>query len=337
MDPPVHSVEWFTSLPIVEKFGRRWGVIVSGMIFDLGVEMQLFNSYPSFMTGRILSGIGTGAASTVVLLFIAEMAPKEIRGSLVSWYGFSIYFGEVIAYWLNYLVVNTLPSTDSAQWRISVGFQLVPGTVMMVSTFFLPESVRWLVKKGKPDQGLDSLAYIRKSSPIDSHIVSEFNEIKLTAELKLQESGQWREIFLPLNRKRLTIGFCVLLFQQTAGTLLFTYYAPTIFESIGLKGQSTGLFATGVYGIIKCLTTVVYLTYFIDRVGRRPMFIQGSIGMGTCVLILGLLLHFYPPNPAATQISHPSIAMIALVFLYDVFFACSWGPTSLDLRRRDFP
>lgn len=323
--------------PIVERFGRRWGVISCGILFDVGVVLQLFSSYPAFLTGRILSGMGTGAASMVVPLFIGEMAPKEIRGRLVSWYAFFLYSGIVIAYWLVFLIVNTVPSTNSAQWRIPVGLQMVPATVMVVSTFFLPESVRWLVKKGKPDQGLASLSYIRKASPIDPHIVAEFNEIKFSIELELQETGQWREIFLPLNRKRLAIGFCILLFQQTSGTLLFTYYAPTIFESIGLKGQSAGLFATGVYGIIKCITTVVYLAYFIDRVGRKPMFIQGSIGMATCLLTLGLLLHFYPPNPAATQISHASIAMVALVFLYVIFFASSWGPTSFIYVVEIFP
>ena len=137
--------------------------------------------------------------------------------------------------------------------------------------------------------------------------MAEFNEIKLSAELEVLEASQWREIFLPLNRKRLAIGFCVLLSQQTSGTLLFTYYAPSIFESIGIRGQSTSLFATGLYGIIKCIVTVVYLKYFIDRVGRKPMFIQGSIGMGICVLTLGLLLHFYPPIPKSRTLAMPRL------------------------------
>jgi sugar porter (SP) family MFS transporter len=299
--------------------------------------LQLLPSYPCFLTGRILSGMGTGAASMVVPLFIAEMAPKEIRGSLISWYGFFIYLGEVSAYWLNFVVVKTVPSTDSAQWRISVGLQMLPATVMMVSIFFLPDSVRWLVKNGKLDQGLASLSYIRKASPTDPQLVSEFNEIIVSAEIEAQESGKWHEIFLPENSRRLAIGFCVLLFQMTSGTNLFTYYAPTIFESIGIKGQSTSLFATGLYGIIKCVVTVVYLKFFIDRVGRRPMFIQGAIGMGLCLLVLGLLLHFYPPNPATTQISHASMGMVALVFLYVIFFASSWGPTGWIYVGEIFP
>jgi len=267
------------------------------------------------------------------------MAPRHIRGLLVSWYAFFLYFGIVVAYWLVYLIVNTVDATNSAQWRIPVGLQFVPATTMMVATYFLPESVRWLVKKGRFEEGLKALAYIRKANLDDPGIVAEFNEIKIAAELELAETDgiRWKELTLPRNMKRLIIGFCVLLFQQTTGTLLFTYYAPTIFQSIGLHGQKTGLFATGLYGIVKCVVTVVYLFFFIERVGRRWMFIQGSVVMGVLVLALGLTLHFNPPNPNATSISSASIGMIAMVFLFDVSFASSWGPTSWLYVGEIFP
>lgn len=325
--------------PIAERFGRRWGVIACGLIFNVGVVLQLISSYPVFLTGRVLSGIGTGAASMVVPLFIGEMAPKEIRGRLVSWYTFFLYFGIVVAYWLVYLIVNTSNANNPLQWRVPVGLQLVPATIMIIGTYFLPESVRWLVKKGREEGGLQALAYIRKARLDDPAILSEFQEIKLAAELELAETDglQYKEILLPRNLKRLFIGFCVLLFQQTTGTLLFTYYAPSIFQSIGLRGQKTGLFATGLYGIVKCLVTVVYLTFFIERVGRKWMFMQGSIVMAICVLCLGLILNYFPPDPTATSISSASIGMVALIFLFDVSFASSWGPTSWVYVGEIFP
>lgn len=121
------------------------------------------------------------------------------------------------------------------------------------------------------------------------------------------------------------------------GCLLFGYYAPIIFQSMGLKGQSTGILATGVYGIVNCIATIIYLVWFIEKYGRRIMFIQGALGMALCMLCIGLLLHFYPPNPDSTTVNGPSIGMAVLSYLFVIFFSFSWGPTSWVYVSEVFP
>jgi len=218
--------------------------------------------------------------------------------------------------------------TSNAQWRIPTGLQAVPGTFMGLLVIVIKESPRWLVKKGRREEALKNLAYLRKVPLDDTSLLEEFSEIEESAEIeaRITEGVKWREILLPNNRKRVFIGVYVLLAQQLSGTLLFTYYGPTLFQSVGLVGSKTGIFATGIYGIVKCIAAVVCSFFLIERVGRKVLFLQGSIIMGLCLLTIGLLLHFYPPDPTATSPSGTSIGMIVLCFVFVTSFSTSWGP-----------
>lgn len=315
---------------IADKLGRKMTVIIMGLIFDLGTGLQMIANYGSFLTGRIISGFAAGALSMVVPLYISEMAPKHIRGSLVSFYGFFIYFGGLVSYWILYADVNRISQTSSEDWRMPIGLQFIFGTVMVLLVLLLPDTVRWLARKGKIDEARKSLAYIRQMDITDPRIREEFDEIQISIEQELVETdgARFKEILLPANRYRVLTTVPILLWQELTGHLAFGYYAPVIFKSMGFKGQSSGILATGVYGVVNCVATMIYLIFFIERYGRRIMFIQGALGMAITILIAGILLRFYPPNADSTTVTGPAIAMAVLIYLFSAFFSCSWGPTA---------
>ena len=173
---------------ITDRLGRKRSVVVMGIIFNVGIVMEMFANYGSFMAGRVVSGFATGALSMVVPLYISEMAPKHIRGSLVSFCGLFIYFGGLVSYWILYADVNRISQTSSADWRMPVGLQFVPGTVMVLLVLLLPDTVRWLARVGRLDDARKSLAYIRELDINDNRIKDELDEILISIEQELMET-----------------------------------------------------------------------------------------------------------------------------------------------------
>jgi MFS family permease len=149
--------------PISERFGRKHTVQVAMAIFCLGVILELVPSHSlvCFYIGRFVAGIGLGAGTAVVPTYNAEMAPKEIRGKLGSGVQVLFALGVMVSYWIDYAVEQTISDTSSSQWRIPVGLQLVPASVLAIGLFTQPESVRWLAKKGRFDEAWKSLTWMR--------------------------------------------------------------------------------------------------------------------------------------------------------------------------------
>lgn len=149
--------------PISERFGRKNTVQVAMAIFCVGVVLELVPSHSlvCFYIGRFVAGIGLGAGTAVVPTYNAEMAPKEIRGMLGSGVQVLFALGVMVSYWIDYAVEQTIPDTSSSQWRIPVGLQLVPASMLAIGLFTQPESVRWLAKKGRFDEAWKSLTWMR--------------------------------------------------------------------------------------------------------------------------------------------------------------------------------
>lgn len=223
----------------------------------------------------------------------------------------------------------------------------------------LKESPRWLMKKGRYDTALANLTYIRRETTPSLQTMEEYAEIKASVEAELLETDgvQVKEMWLPGNRKRVLLGFAVMVCQQLSGTIVFTYvgrplsnqsrftltvqYAPQFFQEVGLKSSSTGLFATGrpghssrsaradlsgVYGIVKTVFSMIFLLWFIDRIGRRPSLIYGAGVMGAVMLINACLLATHPPQPNTDSVSSYSIVMIVMIYVYCIGYSWSWGP-----------
>jgi MFS family permease len=225
------------------------------------------------------------------------------------------------------------------QWRVPVSIQLVLGGIMFVGLFFLKESPRWLCKQGRHDKAIVSLAHIRCKSVDSPEIIQEMAEIRasIEEELNATEGVTWKECLTPGNRKRFAIGFMIMFWQQFSGTNSIGYYAPQIFQTIGLSKSDSSMFATGIYGTVKVIATAIFLFVGIDRFGRKKSLIAGGFWMAAMMFIIGAVLATHPPDPKATGVGKASIAMVAMIYLFVIGYSASWGPVPWVLVSEIFP
>ena len=271
-------------------------------------------------------------------VYVSESAPPKIRGRIAGLFQEMLVIGSTFAYWLDYGVnLHIKPST--MQWRIPVGMQIAPGAIMLIGLFFLKESPRWLVKKGRHEAAVDSLAWVRCKTVDDPIIIQEMAEIRasIEEELNATEGVTWRETLAPGNRKRFFIAFAIMFCQQFTGTNSIGYYAPQIFQTIGLSKSDSSLFATGIYGTVKVVATAIFLYIGIDRFGRKKSLVAGGFWMGAMMFIIGAVLATNPPDPNAANVSQASIAMVVMIYLFVIGYSASWGPVPWVLVSEIFP
>ncbi|KAJ3457326.1 hypothetical protein MRS44_014467 [Fusarium solani] len=298
-----------------DRYGRRYSLMAYSVIFLLGAALQTGapNDLSYLYAGRVIAGLGVGGMSSITPVFVAETAPADVRGRVTGLFQEFLVLGSTIAYWLNYGIERGMP-VSSAQWRIPLGVQMIPAVFLFIGLIPLKESPRWLVEMGQEDQALASLAYIR-NMPVDSHEVSrEFVEIKTSLD---EEGGKMREA---------TWKEC----------LKPGYYAPQIFQTVGLSGADASLFATGIYGIVKLIFTAISLLFVIDKIGRRWAHVGGGAWMSVMMFILASVLATHPPKEGA-GVSSASIAMCVLIYLYVIAYTGSWGPGPWIYAGEIFP
>lgn len=212
--------------------------------------------------------------------------------------------GIMISYFVNYGVNKSVPSTSAAQWRIPFALQMLPGVLLLIGIMFQNESPRWLVEKNKIDQARRALAHVRAREIDDpavsqelEEIVTDFNgheKMPLLAQLKVTFSN---------GKAFYTFAMAVMLmfFQQWTGTNSINYYSPQIFKSIGLAGVSAGLFATGIYGVVKVVITALGLMFATEQLGRKWSLIIGGTGQAFAMFYIVSSLYCEPRRPSETN------------------------------------
>lgn len=195
------------------------------------------------------------------------------------------------------------------------------------------------MKQGRYEEAQVSLAYMRCASVTDHEVVQEIAEIRasIEEELAATEGVTWRECLTIGNRYRFLFTFTIMLCQQFSGTNSIGYYAPQIFQTVGVSKTNASLFATGVYGTVKVIATAIFLMVGIDKVGRRNSLLAGAAWMMTMMFIIGGVLHNHPPDTKSKHVSPASIAMVAMIYLYVIGYSASWGPTPWVYVSEIFP
>ncbi|KAF5554633.1 quinate permease [Fusarium mexicanum] len=325
---------------INDRFGRRYSLILFCIIFLVGAAVQTaaHHAIGQIYAGRVIAGLGVGGMSSITPVFVSENCPPKTRGRVSGLFQEFIVIGSTFAYWLDYGVSSHIPQ-GTKQWRIPVAIQLVPAGLMLIGLCFLKESPRWLMKKGRYQEALRALAYIRNVAETDTEVVKEMAEIRVAIEeeLTLSEGVKWRECLSPGNRYRFFVAFVIMMCQQFSGTNSIGYYAPQIFQTVGVSSTHTSLFATGVYGTIKVISTGIFLFIGIDKWGRRNSLLGGALWMGSVMLIIGAVLATNAPDTNSNKVSSASVAMIALIYLYVIGYSASWGPTPWVYVSEIFP
>ncbi|PTU21228.1 hypothetical protein P175DRAFT_0547475 [Aspergillus ochraceoroseus IBT 24754] len=314
--------------PFTSRFGRRRSIALASVIFCIGAIIQTVptHSIGAFYAARVISGIGVGMATVMVPMFSAEMAPKEIRGQLGSMFQFFFTLGVMTSYWIDYAVQKHVAPSDR-QWQIPIGLQLVPGGILGIGMLFLKESVRWLAKRGRHEEALQSLIWIRGGEDTEE-VRAEMAEILdgIAAEVQATEGVTWTELRFPANRYRMMITVTIQIAGvQLTGNTSLAYYAPQIFAAVGASAKNV-LLITGFFGVVKVVGCLIFLLFLVERVGRRWSLVVGAFAMGSLMLTVALLSKTHPPDPDSTKISSPAAAAIAMVYLEAMCYNMSWGP-----------
>lgn len=372
---------WFGALfngYLADKISRKYSMMVAVVIFTIGTALQTGAQNPGyFFGGRIVGGVGIGMFSMVIPLYQAEIAPPELRGSLVSLQQLSITIGTTIAFWLDfglsfsggnkckpegiadpYLADGTYnaaanhghPCTGQTQiaWRLPLALQLIPAWILFAGMWFFPFSPRWLMLKHREEEAIASLCKLRRLDANDPMLRAEFLEIKAAVmfdeETQAEQIGQggmlapWRALLVPNVFKRIFLGCSMMVFQQFTGINAVLYYAPQIFASFGFSSTTTTLLATGVTGILQIIFTLPSVL-FLDRFGRKTFLIAGAIGMCICHVIVASVEGVYEDQWNLNEGLAVTQGWVAIVFiwLFAVNFAYSWGPVTWVLAQEIFP
>lgn len=312
------------------KLGRKKSLMLAALLFTLSAIgsaapeigfAPIGEGGPEFLGHfifyRIIGGMGVGLASMLSPMYIAEMAPAEKRGNLVSWNQFAIILGMLIVYFVNYYISRQGDSgwLDNVGWRWMFASELVPALLFFGLLFTVPESPRWLVLKGREEEAkktVNKVNGVERGTQVFKEIVESLGDHK-SAPL------------FTYGILVVVIGVALSVFQQFVGINVVLYYAPEIFKSAG-AGTDAALLQTIVVGAINLLFTVAAIMT-VDKLGRKPLQIVGALGMAVSMFMLGF--SFF--------LQHMGVFSLICMMLYVASFAISWGPVVWVLLSEIFP
>ncbi|MFZ5940612.1 MAG: sugar porter family MFS transporter [Bacteroidota bacterium] len=269
--------------PLADRYGRKKVLLITAFLFACcALGTALAHNIVFFIAARIVGGVGVGMAILVAPMYIAEIAPRKWRGTLVTLNQLNIVLGIFVAYFSNYFIQRTVSDTDLS-WRWMLGVGLVPAGLYFLFLFFVPRSPRWLIRKKFDEEALKVLIKINGKH----HADSVFKEIRTSLEAECKnEKGSLAELFSRKMKWVLLIGLGIAFFQQITGINAIFYYAPMIFEMAG-DGKDTAFMQAIILGLTNVVMTVIAM-FLIDRLGRKPLLIIGSVGIFISLSIVGV-------------------------------------------------
>jgi len=301
---------------LTDLYGRRRLLLwISGLFAVTSVATGLAPSFLSFSIARFSGGLAVGGISLISPMYVAEVSPPSLRGRMGTLYQLSIVAGAFTSYCINYLMRNIGP--ENWRWMFITG--VAPSTLFFILLLFAPETPRYLVIIGKHTEALRILVRIAGTARAESAV----SEIKASLQMK---RNSWRDLFNPGIRRAVAVSFCLAILVHVSGISTIVDYAPIIFRSAGWE-INAALFSTFILGAANLLFTLVAF-WVIDRWGRKPLYIVGSLGMSVALLSLStavLLGHFH------------GLIVLILILMYLAFFEACIGPVFWTLIPEIFP
>ncbi|KAK2067311.1 hypothetical protein P8C59_001062 [Phyllachora maydis] len=313
---------------LADWIGRRLTVILGCLIFSIGVVLQTVSTsgLGLIVAGRLIAGFGVGFVSAIIVLYMAEISPRKVRGAIVSGYQFCVTLGLLLASCVDY---GTQNFNNTGSYRIPIALQILWAIILAFGLFLLPDSPRYYVKKGKLDTAAHTLSRLR-GQPIDSqYIQDELTEIVANHEYEQSVIppsgyfGSWANCFRgslfkgSSNLRRTILGTSLQMMQQWTGINFIFYFGTAFFKQLGTI-QNAFLLSM-ITTIVNVVSTPISF-YTIERYGRRTLLIYGALGMVICEFIVAIVGVARPDDKAATSVQ------IAFICIYIFFFASTWGP-----------
>ncbi|OAO08105.1 MULTISPECIES: glucose transporter GlcP [Staphylococcus] len=302
--------------PLSDKIGRRRLVLFIALVFIVGSLVLAFSTNIAMLIiGRVIVGLAVGGSMSTVPVYLTEMAPTELRGSLGSLNQLMITIGILSAYLVNYAFA------DMGAWRWMLGLAVVPSLILLVGVAFMPESPRWLLENKSEKAARDVMKITYNPDAIDA-------EIKEMKEIASNSESTFSVIKSPWLRPTLIIGCIFAIFQQFIGINAVIFYAPTIFTKAGLGGSASIIGTVGI-GVVNVLVTILAL-FIVDRVDRKKLLVVGNLGMIASLVIMAMLIW-------SIGIQSSAWVIIICLSLFIVFFGISWGPVLWVMLPELFP
>ncbi|EPE30673.1 MFS general substrate transporter [Glarea lozoyensis ATCC 20868] len=313
--------------PCGDKLGRRWTIVIGCIIYLIGGAFQTGAANISYlMAGRWLAGLGVGFLVMIIPLYQAEIAHPSIRGTITALQQFMLGIGAFVAGWVSYgTYVGIKDST--AQWRVPLAIQLIPAIVLGALIFLFPESPRWLMDNGKPEEGLKTLARLHSNGDVnDPWVQAEFDQIQASITHEHEnEAKSYLELFTDRSCfRRLLIACALQASVQMTGVSAIQYYSVKIYGQIGIDGANA-LKYQAINNIIGLLGEGACVV-FIDRLGRRRPLISGNLFNMVCFLVACILIAQFPPGVANNKAA--SWGFIICTWAYNFSFSATCGPLS---------
>jgi len=300
---------------VADQYGRKPGLFAAASIFFISsICMGIATSLSWFITSRFLAGIGVGMASMLSPMFIAEIAPAEVRGRLVAINQLTIVLGQVITHYQNYLLRNNGPES----WRWMFGLGTIPSLLFLIGVLILPESPRFLLRMGKEKEARKVLGRVGNHAFIESTVLAIQNT--MNNEVRTNLRGLFAKAMLPV----MAIGIGLAVFQQFCGINVVFNYTTNIFKSIGANSSEQLLQAVWI-SLANLVFTLIAMA-LVDKWGRRPMMMGGYGVLSLLYIIIGYLLFSKNGN-----------ALPLFIFLAIGTFAISLGPLTWVLISEIFP
>ncbi|MEA1878201.1 MAG: sugar porter family MFS transporter [Bacteroidota bacterium] len=306
--------------PLSDRFGRKNVLIFTALLFAISaVSSALATQFGFFIVARIIGGIGVGGAILIAPIYIAEIAPAEKRGQLVSFNQLNIVIGISAAYFSNYFLLEI----GDNNWRWMLGVEAIPAIIYFSLLFIVPMSPRWLYRHGNKMQARIILEKIGGPDYAKSCMAEIQGSIG-----GAQAKSSIGQIFAKKYGFIIFIGLTIAFFQQITGINAVFYYAPTIFEQAG-GGTEAAFLQAVVVGLTNLAFTIVAI-FLIDRLGRKSLLIIGASGMTIALTVLGLSF-----DKSIEEIN--TAVVLSSVLLYVASFAISFGPVMWALLSEIFP
>jgi len=274
-----------------DYLGRKLTMLISAALFSISaIGCAICGTFDSLVAFRIIGGVGIGTVSIVSPIYISEVSPAKIRGTLVSLYQLAVTIGFLLAYMMNWIIDANIDTSlggnvtlwqkimHTEAWRGMLGSETIPALLFFFIIFFIPESPKWLIVNGKTAK---ASAVLNKIYATEAEVKEE---IEVTnASLKGETKGAWKDLLKPGILVAVIAGSAIAILGQFMGVNAVLYYGPKIFSEAGFDNP---MFSTVLVGVVNMVTTVLAV-FIIDRVGRKQLIYWGVSGMIICLLAIG--------------------------------------------------